>query len=409
MTLSARCLFATAASVSLLVAACAPDTAAPTEGSRGASLRVEDAARNAELGKDTATSRATLQTARHDPSLPAVEREDASLALADLLEAEGDRAGAISVLEDFLAEDQTRGNEHRTDRSQRRLRELLGAPEPKRRDLPGDRGTRTFAPVTRALAEAFPPEIGKKRTIRSLVIGGTGEPATHLGTYNLAGAIEARATETCSLCDLPDLRYSSSHDGSFLGLVRERDATKTALVVIYYDREEGRVPDRYESFFALPVADLNARLDRGEGVIAVKRRDGAPPLVMLAAPRRAQLAAVDETFAALPSLPEAPVAVKVSPALSADEIQLVVRGAKGAYKACYESHLTKSPTAAGKITLSFAITPEGKVEGVNTTGTGTVADDEVLACFRAATGTLSFPATRTTAPTTVKYPFELSP
>lgn len=409
MTIASRRLFATAATVSLLVVACAPDTAAPTEASRGASLRVEDATRNAELGKDTATSRATLQAARRDMTLPAVEREDASLALADLLEAEGDRAGATSVLEDFLADDQTRGNEHRTERSQRRLRELLGAPEPKRRDLPGDRGTRTFAPVTRALAEAFPPEIGNKRTIRSLVIGGTREPATRLGTYNFAGAIEARATETCSLCDLPDLRYSSSHDGSFLGLVRERDAAKNALVVIYYDREEGLVPDRYESFFALSVADLNARLDRGEGVVAVKRRDGAPPLVLLAAPRRAQLAAVDEAFAALPKLPDTPVAVKVSPSLSGDEIQLVVRGAKGAYKACYESFLTKSPTAAGKITLGFAITPEGKIEGVNAVGTGGVADEELLGCFRAATSTLVFPPTRTTGSTTVKYPLELAP
>jgi hypothetical protein len=196
---------------------------------------------------------------------------------------------------------------------------------------------------------------------------------------------------------------------TFLALVRDRDLAKSSLVAIYYDREDGVVPARYEAWLALPLAELNARLDRGEGVVAVKSREGAPPLVLLAAPRQAQLAAVEESFAALKTLPTEPVRVALSPALVPAEIQGVVRGARGDVKACYETLLAKNPLAAGRVTLDFMISPSGAVQSAKVTGTGTANEDALLSCLVRVTEKLAFPSTAASAPTTVRYPLDLAP
>src|SRR5690348_3841390 len=98
--------------LSLCVAACAspagsPDleepvaTAAPR--AQGAALRLEQAERSLDVGRDIAAARATLEEIVRDPTTTPEQRDQARLALSRALEAGGDREAALTAVEALLA------------------------------------------------------------------------------------------------------------------------------------------------------------------------------------------------------------------------------------------------------------------------------------------------------------------
>src|SRR5207249_4621936 len=127
------------------------------------------------------------------------------------------------------------------------------------------------------------------------------------------------------------------------------------------DLGPNRIPARYDALLPIPSAEIVARLERGEGLISIRERPGAPPAILLAAPRESQLDAVEETFAAMTSLPTATTPVALSSALRPEEIRGVVRSARKTYKACYEALLAREPEAKGELVLRFGVEADGAV------------------------------------------------
>src|SRR5262249_388443 len=160
-------------------------------------------------------------------------------------------------------------------------------------------------------------------------------------------------------------------------------------VVLYVD-EETMPPERYSKWLAAPAADLHAAFSRGEGLLAVKERPGAPPLVTVAAPRVAQLLTVQADLAAMTELPKQPVTVTLHDALTKNEIQRGIRAHFGAFWSCYESLLTHRPEARGSAHLSFTVEGSGNVQDARVTLDGTLDDPELRACFEKATRSIHY-------------------
>src|SRR5215471_7584059 len=124
---------------------------AATAASHATSLRVEQASRQIDLGRDVAGARAALEALVRDPTTTGEERDQASLALSRALDLGGERESAIRTLEDLLAahvEDRRWPLEHAT---QDRLSQLLtGAPLPESNPNDDD-NERAVAPFARVL------------------------------------------------------------------------------------------------------------------------------------------------------------------------------------------------------------------------------------------------------------------
>jgi hypothetical protein len=181
----------------------------------------------------------------------------------------------------------------------------------------------------------------------------------------------------------------------------------TALTVFYYDLETNRIPSRYDAYLPMQSARIAAHLEKGEGLIAVKVREGAPPIIVLAAPRWAMLSEVEKAFAAMTELPTEPTPVPLSLALRPKEIHAVVRSTYPQLRSCYETLLASAPDAQGKVVASFAIYPAGTVEDLDMTKDSTLTDATLQGCFKTVFAGMRFPATGRT--TTVQYPISLSP
>jgi hypothetical protein len=192
-------------------------------------------------------------------------------------------------------------------------------------------------------------------------------------------------------------------------LPQARARIGSALVVYYFDLGDGRIPARYDADLPIPSAEIAAHLERGEGLVVARERQGAPPVVVIAAPREAQLAQVEEAFSEMKALPITPTPVTVKQGLGAPEIQAVVRSAFHAYRACYEALLARSPTAAGKAPMRFAVLGDGSTQDVTIDASATLHDPTFDACMIAATSALVFPATGEGGKTTVTYPIDFAP
>lgn len=384
-----------------------PESAPAPQASSSAGLRIEQALRLLDAGRGAAEAQVILDEVLRDPALTPDERDEATLGLSRALEAQGDKEGAIRRVEDLLAA-------HANDRrwpleraAEARLQKLVtGKDAQQTSNVERDEPT---APFARLLAPYFTPGADGRYEVTVLEFGGTRGVGDQLGTFNIGGGIRELRRAECPLCD-DKLSVSSttSREHSWTDIPQNRAQIGSALAVFYFDLDGWRIPARYDAYLPLPSATIVEHLERGEGLIAARERPGAPPAILIAAPRRAQHAAVEEALAAMTKLPVEPVTVAVTPDLRKEEIQAVVRGARGAYKVCYEAMLKRSPAAEGKLNLKFSIEADGSTADVSTAAESAALDDAtLLQCMTAATAALRFPATGKS--TTVTYPLAVSP
>ncbi len=397
------------------VAACTAQTApTPGEGEPAsqtaqaseATRQIEAAQRSLDVGKVLPGSAKALEQVVKNGS--GDERDTAALALSRTYELKGNTEAAIRTLEDLLArhrEDVRWALEDEVDEKLVKL--VTGKPAPKHPDVYDD--NQPIAAFARALTPSFHPDTKGAYEIEILMFGGRDNTSDQLGTFNVGSAIREAAIAKCPLCEKrPSIHTHRGRSGSWASIPKYRDAADTALLVFFYDQVENRIPARYDRYLPLPVSEIDAKLANGQGLVAVKQRDAAPPVVLLAAPRAGQLGDVEKVLAEMSELPAEPVSVPLSPGLRHDEIQAVVRGARKDYKACYDGLLQRDAKASGRVMLAFGIDAEGNVENATAEPTTSALDDGTfLSCFLDATRGLHFPATQ--QKTTVKYPLTLTP
>jgi len=373
--------------------------------------QIEKAVRDIETGRNLKEARATLDQALVDPTSTSDQRDDARLALSRYHELSGDKEAAVRVVEELLAS-------HRIDMryaarglAEKRLRLLLTGSEEDAPRLPADT---TVAPVAKALADHFVAGADGSTTVEILIFGRTPDDDDTVGTFNIAGAIREKKQEDCPLCnDSTNTHTSRSQTSSWVSIpaaaaadpAKELTPAKS-LTVYYYDLETNRVPSRYDAYLPLPSEQIAAHLEKGEGLIAVKTREGAPPIVVLAAPRWAMLSEVEKAFANMTELPKEPTPVALNPTPRPKEIQAVVRSSYPKMRKCYETHLASVPDARGKIVMSFAIDAEGAVQDLDSSES-TLTDGSLRGCFETVFSGMKFPATG--GRVTVKYPISLTP
>ncbi len=361
------------------------------------------------MGRDVAGAQASLAQVLTDPALTPEQRDEARLSLSRALEAGGDHEAAVAAVEALLAEHPDGSRFPLEEAAEGRLRKLLtGADaEPRRRA----EDSRPVAPFARVLTRYFPAPNAANAPLelRLYAFGGSSDQSDRLGTFAVDRAIRDQRQKACPLCDdRLSIHTSSSRTGSWVGIARSRARLANALAVYYFDLGEGRIPARYDAELPLPSADVAARLARGDGLIAVRERPGAPPVVLIAAPRGAQLAEVEEALSLLTTLPTEPVAVPLKADLRPAEIQAVVRRSFGAYRRCYEAVLERIPTAAGTARMHFTIGADGAVSAVTMDAVeGALHDATFEACMTTASSALSFPASKWSG--TVTYPIVFAP
>jgi hypothetical protein len=342
-----------------------------------------------------------------DTALTPDELDEARVVRARALAAVGRTEEAITLLESLLArhaKDRRWSAEQEADRA---LAELLVGALPKTSDARREPGE--VAPFAKVLAASFPVEEEPGRAavlhMSQIFLGGSDDVSDELGTWNVRGAVMLEQRERCALCDDVRSDVTTSRYGSWLGIPRARAALERSLVVVFADLESP-FPKRYEDVLPMPLAELEGRLARGEGVFAAKARVGAPPVVLVAAPRAGQLAEVEAALAKATSLPTSPVTVALPDALRPAEIQGAVRGSFKRYTACYESLLARAPGVQGKLEVSFAI-EAGKPLEVSAKSRSPELDQPFERCVLDAFGALSFP--KSASRTTVTYPLAFSP
>jgi TonB family protein len=387
-----------------------PETApAETEQSApAAGLRIEQAERQLDVGRDAAGAKAALQAIVADPAVTAEERDQATLALARAEEALGNAKAAVTALEDLLSAHEGDHDFALARVAETQLRKLLtgveNAPRPPQfEDEP-------VPPVAEALAKFFRPVEDDERTYRPSMVmfnarrGGVSE---RLGTFNVGGALRKMRVESGPLGDDDvNISHDTSRFGTWTSIAGSRKRIESSLVVVYFDLAAGRVPAHYDWLLPMPSAEVVSRLERGKGVIAAKKRAGAPPVILLAAPRPAQVAEVETYFTSLTDLPAA-LEIDVDPKLTAEEIQQVVRGGRSKQKGCYETTLGQQPGASGRAVVHFVIRADGTTTDVSVKSEGTVSAAAFDRCLGEAFAGLSFPAAA--KQTEVTYPLEFSP
>ena len=384
------------------------------EASSPEAIEVERWRRELERGGDARPAKPALEALVASGDLPDEIADVARLVLARAHAALGETEPAVVLLEGLLA---AHGSDRRWQLEEEvdaLLSQLLTGKSPP--DGPSGRSeTGKVAPFARVLAPYFPLEeaTGRKDGLPALhmellFFGGSDATSTELGTFNVRGAAIELRRESCSLC--PEGVQSDIHtsrSGSWLGMPRQRATSDKALVVTYMDLEHNRVPARYEHLLPLPVAEVERRLAAGEGLYAARERDGAPPLVLVAAPRQGQLPDVERALASEKELPTEPVVVELSASLRASEIQDAVRASRPEQVRCYDALLAASPQARGRIAVSFAV-QDGRARNVSVTTESPGLDEPgFLGCVTKLFGALSFP--KSSKLTTVTYPIELSP
>jgi hypothetical protein len=375
--------------------------------SQGTALQIERAGRSLDVGRDLAGARAALDQVLADPTITCDQRDEARLGLSRALEAGGDREGAIAAVEALLADHPDGARFPLEEVAAARLRKLVTGSEaepPRHVEKPGP-----VSPFARVLARWFPAPTASKASVdvRLQFFGGSEEASARIGTFAIGAALHDLRREACTFCDDHlSIQTDMGRSGSWVDIPRNRARLPGTLNVFYFDLGAGRIPARYDAELPLPSAEIAARLAKGDGLVAARERPGAPPVLLIAAPREVQLEQVEEALAAMKTLPTEPVAVPVVGARQPDEIQAVVRASFGAFRSCYEAVLRTSPTARGTAKMHFVIRDDGAIEGVSAVTDGPLRDAE--ACLVAAFKGLSFPAA-VGGKVTVTYPIAFSP
>jgi hypothetical protein len=403
-----------------VAAGCAQPTdagagAAAVEVDPGATVaegRIETALRDVETGRNLPAARGVLEQALGDEAITSDQRDDARLALSRLYELQGDKEAAIRAVEELLGSYRAETRFASRDLAERRLRKLLTGDEA---ESPSHRNPGEVAPIAGALASFFAKEKDGTTRAQVLIFGRSPEEGRHSPMLNFSGALQEKRREECPLCtDSVGVNSSVSQVSSWVSIPAALAANPetspslgSSLVIYYYDLETNRIPSRYDAHLPMPSEAVARRLEAGEGLIAVRVREGAPPLVLLAAPRWAMLSEVEKAFAQMRELPKEPTPVVIDNRLRSTEIQSVVRSAYPKLRACYETHVAAVPDAEGKIVMGFSIDAEGRAQDVKATEDSTLQDAQLQRCFVEVFGTLTFPAAGKN--TTVTYPIALSP
>jgi hypothetical protein len=383
----------------------APAIAAPAASEASVALRTERVARALDRGEDAKKALADIEAVLGDPAATATERDEATLVQSRALEATGNMEGAISAVEKLIASHAADREWPASAEAERRLRKLLtnSEEEPKRRVSPAKPPVSILA---RSLTKHFPADASGREHVRVLAFGGDrGDASERLGTFNVAGALREAKEKNCPSCK-SDVDSQTHRETSWIGILRARDRLASSLVVYYFDLEGGDIPARYDAELPISSGEIKAHLAKGKGLVAARERKGAPPVIVIAAPRFAQLDNVEGTLAGMDALPTEPTAVDVPASLETEEIQGVVRGSFGAFRVCYEALLPTNPSAAGKISLDFKIEPDGRVSTAKAVADGS-AVQSMEQCMVDATKGLVFPAAA--KETTVVYPIMFSP
>ena len=371
--------------------AIASSSASPTRVS-AASLRIEQALRRIETGKELAEARTSLDEVVKDPAATTDERDEATLALSRALEGLGDHEGAVATTESLIA---AHADDHPwrfDDRADSQLRKLLTGSEAALRGPDANEGP--VAPIARVLTRYFPERAGQVTPVNLFFVG-RAATSDRLGSFDIGGAMHALKREACALCDdRLNIHTKRSRRGSWTGIPAERSRYADALVVFYFDLGDGRIPARYDALLPMPSAEIVSRLEKGQGLIAVRERTGAPPIILLAAPREAQLADVDEAFAAMKSLPTEPTPVTISARLRPEEIKRIVRSTRAAHQKCAAALFAKTPDGGGSVRLHFKVRGDGSVseEKLEAPTHASLADATFQSCVLDAVRPLEFPA-----------------
>jgi hypothetical protein len=182
-----------------------------------------------------------------------------------------------------------------------------------------------------------------------------------------------------------------------------------ALLVFYFDLGMNRIPARYERHLPMKVADIEKELSENRSFVMGMEREGAPPVVLIAAPRTALLEDVEKHLAQLDELPTAPVFVDVERRLRPGEIQGVVRDDYFATaRGCYETVLEDDKEANGRIKIRFQIAEDGVPKDISVDTTeGNLQSEAFVACMHDGLAKVRFPASGNQV--TVSYPIVFSP
>lgn len=380
--------------------------AARPAAAEGPAVRVEQAERALDVGRDAAGARATLEAVIADQAAPADVRERATFALSRAFEQLKDKESAIRTIEGMLAAHVDDRSWPAQEAAQKRLRVLLtgkedGPPSPRRPE-------EKVANIARVLAASFPSKKDQATEVNIQSFGSDGFQSEALGTFRIDDALREMADEACPLCDTKlDVRASFWRTGSWTSIPAARGRLRTSLAV-FYTHLGDPIPARYDDVLPLPMSEVIAHLQKGEGLVIAKERPNAPPVILMAAPREAQLADVEETFAMMKALPTSLTVVKVAPGLKPDEIRAVMRtSGMPAFKKCYEALLARAPGVSGRAEMAFTIKADGALDDVRIETTDGLKEGTFQRCMDAALTPLTFAATGQT--TTVKYPFTFSP
>lgn len=397
----ALALFSGAAACSNAPSSDGSPTASPS--APGSNAALEEALADVDTGRDPARTRAALEAILADPATSKGDRARADAALARVVEPT-DKERAAGLLEDAVA----LGDED----AKSRLFTLLAGHEPPSRWR--QRDDTPIAPSALAFAKYFPAATPDTKVEVHIVRFGAGRTKEQdaLGAFSVGAALRQNAIDACGLCDevKTSIGTHESQERLWSAIPAYTARLEKALVVLYVD-EETLVPERYAKWLAVSPDEVRAAFDRGEGLVAVKERPGAPPVVTLAAPRVSQLLTVEASLAAMKELPKEPVAVKLASGLSKEEVRAAVQNRFGAFKSCYESLLERHPKAAGTAHIAYTITNTGAVTDRTVTLDPGLEDPEHRACFEKAVASLRYPAWSKDpkATTTVRYPIVLSP
>ncbi len=378
-----------------------------TDGRTTTGMRLEAALRQADRGGNLGDVKQTLESLVDDPAVTADQRDEAALGLSRVLESLGDAEEATRVIEALMLRNREVSAWRYSGQAETRLRELLAAKgsNAKYRGTYGDE-EKPVSPFAKALASRMYK--GGTLRLERIIFGGRRALVNNSGLFDVETAVTEGFNEDCPVCPHDvNTDAHSSQVSNWTSIPRFANKIPNAMVVFYYDSEDP-IPARYDTYLPIPVAGIQEHLRTGKGLIVVKEREGTWPVILLAAPRKAQMKAVEEALAKMTEIPTEPVSVEVPYRLTSAEIQLGVRSTYDGLKACYEELIQRQPKAQCTLELSFTIKPDGRVSDLVTSVVG-VEDPKFKSCEEAIVKELTFAANDKEKLTTVRYQVTFKP
>ncbi len=372
-----------------------------------ADIIIERVERTIDRGEDAADSIPMLVALLRDPATTPAEHGAATLALSRAYAAVGDAERAIATLEKELARD-SHGPNWSPREVRARLRELLTGSREAQGIEP--RKNVEAPPFARLLGKYFPaPDDGRVNT-NYFIVGGDGAASDAIGTFDVAAGLRAQQEADCPLCTEGISVRTSRSRSDWLMVPADEAKFGDAMLVFYFDLGKNRIPARYERHLPMKVADIERELENDKSFALAAEREGAPPVILIAAPRTALLEDVEKHLSQLDTLPRTPEYVDVSLRLRPSEIKGVIRSAYFASaRACYEALLENDDGARGRIELGFKIQGDGVATDVSIDSSdGSLKAEPFVSCLRTVIEKVRFPASGS-AIVTVRYPIVFAP